>query len=76
MSDLRRYLDRAYEAKEFNDLADSPTDAVEGLSKSDADALKTAFNISTIRDLAESKSVLRAQAICNLAQVEKTSTRR
>jgi hypothetical protein len=75
MADIGRHLDRAYEAKEFNELADSPIDALEGLSKSDADALKSAFNISTIRELAESKFVLRAQAICNLAQVEKTSPR-
>jgi hypothetical protein len=71
MANLGRHLDRAYESKEFNELADSPVDALEGLSRTDADALKQAFNISTIRQLAESKFVLRAQAICNLAQAEK-----
>jgi hypothetical protein len=71
MADLGRHLDRAYETKEFDELADSPVDALEGLSKSDADALQQAFNIKTIRQLAESKFVLRAQAITNLARAEK-----
>lgn len=76
MADMGRHLDRAYEAKEFNELADAPVDALEGLSSADAAALKQAFNISTIRQLAESKFVLRAQAICNLAQAEKGAARR
>jgi len=75
MADMGRHLDRAYESKEFNELADSPVNALEGLSAGDAAALKQAFNISTIRQLAESKFVLRAQAICNLAQAEKGSGR-
>jgi len=35
-------------------------DALEGLSKGDAEALQKAFNIKTIRQLAESRFVLRA----------------
>ena len=46
-------------------------DALEGLSKGDAEALQKAFNIKTIRQLAESKFVLRAQAIANLAQAQR-----
>ena len=71
MADLGRHLDRAYENKDFDELADSPVDALEGLSKSDAAALEQAFKIRTIRQLAESKFVLRAQAITNLAQAAK-----
>lgn len=71
MADLSKHLDKAYESKDFDELAESPIDALEGLSKGDAEALQKAFNIKTIRQLAESKFVLRAQAITNLAQAQK-----
>jgi len=71
MANLSKHVDKAYEDKDFNDLADAPIDALEGLSKGDAEALQKAFNIKTIRQLAESKFVLRAQAITNLAQAQR-----
>ncbi|HKT11388.1 MAG TPA: hypothetical protein VJW77_06130 [Terriglobia bacterium] len=69
MADLSKYLDKAYETKSFEELAESPVEALEGLSKHDAELLGKAFGVRTIRDLAESKFVLRAQAIVNLADV-------
>ncbi len=71
MADIGKHVDKAYESNSFDTLADAPVDALEGLSKADAEALQKAFNIKTIRQLAESKFVLRAQAITNLAQAEK-----
>ena len=71
IADISKHLDKAYENKEFDELADSPVDALEGLSKADADALHKALSIKTIRDLAEHKFVLRAQAIVNLARTSK-----
>ena len=71
MADIGKHVDKAYEGNSFDTLADAPVDALEGLSKGDAEALQKAFNIKTIRQLAENKFVLRAQAITNLAQVEK-----
>ena len=68
MADVSRYLDKAYEGKEFSELADAPVDALEGVSQGDAEHLHSAFNIKTIRDLAESKYVLRAQAIVHLSK--------
>jgi hypothetical protein len=68
MADISRYLDKAYEGKEFAELVDSPVDALEGVSASDAEHLQAAFNIRTIGDLAASKYVLRAQAIVNLSK--------
>lgn len=68
MADVSKHLDKAYEGKEFSELADAPVDALEGVSSGDADHLKQAFNIKSIRDLAESKYVLRAQAIVNLSK--------
>lgn len=69
MADMSKHLDKAYEMKSFEELADAPVDALEGVSKGDAELLLKAFNIRTIRDLAESKFVLRAQAIVNLSRV-------
>lgn len=69
MADMSKHLDKAYEMKSFEELAEAPVDALEGVSKGDADLLLKAFNIHTIRDLAECKFVLRAQAIANLSKV-------
>jgi hypothetical protein len=71
MADIGKHVDKAYEGKDFTELAEAPVEALEGLSQGDAEALKKAFNIKTIRQLAESKFVLRAQAITNLAQAQK-----
>lgn len=71
MADMSRHLDKAYESKEFEELVDAPVDALQGVSKADAEALQRTLSIRTIRDLAENKFVLRAQAILNLARVTK-----
>lgn len=68
MADISKFLDKAYEGKEFSELAESPVDALEGVSEGDAEHLRAAFNIKTVRDLAESKYVLRAQAIVHLSR--------
>ena len=69
MADMSSHLDKASELKTFEELADAPLDALEGMSKNDAELLHKALNIRTIRELAENKFVLRAQAIANLAKV-------
>lgn len=68
MADISKFLDKQYEQQEFSALADAPVDAIAGVSASDAAALKTAFGIKTVRDLAENKHVLVAQAIVALAK--------
>ncbi len=68
MADVSPYLDKAYEQKEFAELAGAPVDALQGVSAGDAEHLQAAFNIKTIRDLAESKYVLWAQAIVHLSK--------
>ncbi|MBO0767466.1 MAG: hypothetical protein J2O48_02150 [Solirubrobacterales bacterium] len=67
MADVAKFLDKAYETKEFSELADAPVDALQGVSAGDAEHLQAAFNIKTVRDLAESKYVRWAQAIVALA---------
>ncbi len=71
MADIGKHVDKKYEQMDFDELAAAPVEALEGLSAGDAEALQKAFNIKTIRQLAESKFVLRAQAITALAQAQK-----
>ena len=68
MADLAKFLDKAYEDKDFKELASAPVSALAGVSDSDAQALKAAFGIDTIRELATNKYVLWAQAINVLAK--------
>jgi hypothetical protein len=68
MADISKVVDKAHEGQQFSALADAPVDALQGLSAGDADALKKALNIKTIRDLATNKYVLWAQAITNLSK--------
>jgi antitoxin component HigA of HigAB toxin-antitoxin module len=67
MADISKFLDKAYEQKEFAELSNSPVDALQGVSEGDAEHLRAAFNIKTVRDLAENKYVLWAQAIVHLS---------
>lgn len=67
MADVSQFFDKKYEQQEFDDLAEAPVDAIQGLSQSDADSLKQALGIDTVRDLAENKFVLIAQAVVALS---------
>ncbi len=67
VADISQFFDKQYEPQEFNDLAEAPVAAIQGLSESDADALKQALNINTVRDLAENKFVRIAQAVVALS---------
>lgn len=71
MADITRLVDKAYEDKNFSEIADSPVDALEGVSAGDADLLNKAFGIKTVRDLGSNKFFLRAAAIVALAGTEK-----
>jgi len=67
MADISKYLDKSYEQKEFTELAELPIDALQGVSKGDAEAIQKAFAVKTIRQLAEHKFIRAAQAITLLA---------
>ena len=71
MADITKFFDRQFEQQEFSELADAPVDAISGLSQGDAAALKNALGIKTIRDLAENKFVLVAQAVVALSRSSK-----
>jgi nucleotidyltransferase/DNA polymerase involved in DNA repair len=64
---ISKCVDKAYEGKSFNELANAPVNALEGVGAKDAALLKSAFNVSTIRDLANLKFVKLATAITTLA---------
>ena len=59
-------LDKEYEAN-IATLADEPVSAIQGISPGDAELLKAAFNIKTIRDLATNKYVAVAETTLSLA---------
>ncbi|HEV7130083.1 MAG TPA: hypothetical protein VGN32_21830 [Ktedonobacterales bacterium] len=71
MADMTKHLDKAFEQKNFEELADAPVDALQGVSAADAELLKKAFNIKTVRDLGTNKYFLWAQAIVHLAGAKK-----
>ena len=51
------------------DLAKAPVSAISGVSESNAEDLKKAFGIDTIRELAENKYVTIAQATTSLVSL-------
>jgi hypothetical protein len=67
---INKAVDKAYEGKSFKELADAPVDALQGVSAKDAEALKAAFGVKTIRDLANLKYAKWARAIAILADHE------
>jgi predicted RecB family nuclease len=62
-------LDKKFESKEFENLAEKPVSAISGISRGDAALLKKAFGVNTIKDLAENKYVAVAQATVSLMSV-------
>ena len=64
--DIHPPPDDQSDVDKFAALVDAPLTAL-GLSSSDADALEQALDVKTVRDLADSKYVRRAEAIVHLA---------
>ncbi|MRW88677.1 hypothetical protein GJ699_01600 [Duganella sp. FT80W] len=63
-------VDKDYLGHSFRALADAPTSALRGVSAKDAKALAQAFNVHTVRDLANLAFVKWAAAITTLADQE------
>lgn len=70
MMNIDTVVDKAWTAKCFRELADAPVSALRGVSPADAKALAKAFNVITVRDLAQLEYVKWAQAITTLADQE------
>ena len=67
---IAKLVDKKFEALSPKELMASPVSALSGVSDADAEALRKAFGIKTIGDLARSKVVVAAQAIAALADQE------
>lgn len=68
---LEDMLDKAVETKPVKEIIQMSPEVLQGVSEADAAALKAAFNIKTIEDLATNKFVLAAQALVTIARFEK-----
>jgi uncharacterized protein (TIGR02271 family) len=64
----REYVDRRYEDHDVSELLDAPVEALRGLGKRGGEALRRAFGVTTIRDLATNDVVLKAQELVRLAE--------
>jgi hypothetical protein len=62
------YVDKRYEDRDLNELPDAPVEALRGLGARGGDALRKAFGVKTIRDLATNDFVLKAQEVLRLAE--------
>ena len=65
--DLAKVLDKEYEDGTLADVLDAPVAALSGVSEADAEALKTAFGIKTVRDLGRNKYFRTAAALLDLS---------
>lgn len=63
-------VDKEYVGQSFRALADAPISALRGVSAKDAKALAQAFNVHTVRELADLRFVKWAAAIATLAEHE------
>ena len=63
MSLKEKWLDKEYESKTWRELAEAPVSAISGVSEKDAEDLKKAFGIDTVREFAQNKYVNVAQGI-------------
>jgi uncharacterized protein (TIGR02271 family) len=64
----REYVDRRYEDHDVSELPDAPVEALRGLGQRGGEALRKAFGVKTIRDLATNDFVLKAQELVRLAE--------
>lgn len=66
-------VDKEYLGQSFRALADAPVSALRGVSAKDAKALAQAFNVHTVRELANLEFVKWAAAITTLADHEQAT---
>lgn len=65
-ADMNSLLDKAFEGKSLDELLKAPVSALSGVSESDAEALKAAFNVKTVHDLGRNKYFKAAYALVAL----------
>ncbi|MBB5954178.1 hypothetical protein FHS29_000748 [Saccharothrix tamanrassetensis] len=65
-ADLDKLLDKALENGSLKDVLDAPVAGLAGVGDSDAEKLREAFNIKTVRDLGANKYFRAAAALVDL----------
>ncbi len=65
--DLSKQLDKSFEDATLNELLAAPVSALAGVSDSDAEHLKAAFNIKTVGELGRNTYFRLAAALSELA---------
>ncbi|GGH91231.1 hypothetical protein ACFFGR_19185 [Arthrobacter liuii] len=68
MAGINSKFDKEYIDKGIDDLANAPVEALKGLSESDAQKLKEALNIKTVKDLGTNKFFIWAHSVAKLAE--------
>lgn len=68
---LTNFLDKEHENKSLKEVLALPPSALQGVTKQDAEALKSAFGIKTIADLGRNKYFKLAQSLIEMADFEK-----
>jgi hypothetical protein len=68
MAGITDKFDKAHENLTIDELVKAPVSALQGVSDSDAEHLKAAFNITTVGDLGTNKYFQWAQAVATLAK--------
>lgn len=68
-ANLNAILDKAYENKPLAEILKAPVSALQGISESDAQHLKDAFNIKTVADLGKNKHFRAAHLLTQLSEV-------
>ncbi|MGE5136107.1 MAG: hypothetical protein ACM32E_24750 [Gemmatimonadota bacterium] len=64
---LDKALDKAYENATLQEILAAPVDALAGVSAGDAEALKSAFGITTVGDLGKNRYIKTAVALAELS---------
>lgn len=67
---INNAVDKAYEDKSLSEILNSPMEALQGLSERQAKLLNEAFQIKTVKELANLKCILTARSIYFLALCE------
>jgi hypothetical protein len=63
-----KFYDKAYENLGLLDLVDAPVASISGVSESDGEKLREAFNIKTVADFALNKYIALAQAVTDFSE--------
>jgi hypothetical protein len=66
---LHAMLDKAWENKSLDEIMKAPPSALAGVSDKQAEVLKDVFRITTIEQLANSRTFAAAQTLQNLARL-------